>query len=106
MDSLPASVQQQSGGPTALLKSSAERLGHTPASVGWGQRSGSDVQVLTKSPEGKGIDEGDMFRFNAGFTDKMRRIKVCSCGVGTVAPNSFPCLIWLRNVIVLNQPSV
>jgi hypothetical protein len=34
------------------------------------------VQVLTKSPEGKGIDEGDMFRFNAGFTDKMRRIKV------------------------------
>ena len=34
------------------------------------------MQVLTKSPEGKGIDEGDMFRFNAGFTDKMRRIKV------------------------------
>ena len=37
------------------------------------------MQVLTKSPEGKGIDEGDLFRFNAGFTDKMRRIKVSSC---------------------------
>jgi cullin 1 len=33
-------------------------------------------KVLTKSPEGKGIDEGDIFRFNAGFTDKMRRIKI------------------------------
>jgi hypothetical protein len=34
--------------------------------------------VLTKTPEGKTIDEGDVFGFNAGFTDKMRRIKVCA----------------------------
>jgi hypothetical protein len=34
------------------------------------------LQVLTKAPEGKTIDEGDVFSFNAGFTDKMRRIKV------------------------------
>lgn len=34
-------------------------------------------KVLKKAPEGKSIGEDDSFSVNTGFTDKMRRIKVC-----------------------------
>lgn len=36
-------------------------------------------KILTKTPEGKTIVDGDTFAFNNKFTDRLRRIKVPPC---------------------------
>ncbi|CAG7919927.1 unnamed protein product [Penicillium olsonii] len=33
-------------------------------------------RILTKTPKGKEVNETDTFRYNAGFTDKQKRIKI------------------------------
>ena len=36
----------------------------------------SKYQILTKSPKGKEMSESDVFTFNRGFTDRLRKIKM------------------------------
>lgn len=40
--------------------------------------SGVQVRVLLKEPKGRDVDDSDSFSFNAGFSEKLFRIKINS----------------------------
>ena len=58
-------------------------------------RSTNRAQILVKEPDNRTIAKTDTFRVNAGFTDRMRRIKVRAraCAVCVCVPCVCVCAV-------------